>query len=68
MSGLSITIGQLIRNERQKKKISQEHLALRCGIDRSYMGRIERGQVNVTVEKLYLIASILDIEVKKLLP
>ncbi|ERS01166.1 hypothetical protein Q674_13810 [Acinetobacter sp. COS3] len=32
------------------------------------MGRIERGQVNVTVEKLYLIASILDIEVKKLLP
>ena len=68
MSELSITIGQLIRNERQKKKISQEHLALRCGIDRSYMGRIERGQVNVTVEKLYLIASILDIEVKKLLP
>ncbi|WP_442768960.1 helix-turn-helix domain-containing protein [Acinetobacter bohemicus] len=68
MSELSITIGQLIRKERQKKKISQEHLALRCGIDRSYMGRIERGQVNVTVEKLYLIASILDIEVKKLLP
>ncbi len=68
MSELSITVGQLIRKERQKKKISQEHLALRCGIDRSYMGRIERGQVNVTVEKLYLIASILDIEVKKLLP
>ena len=68
MSELSITIGQLIRKERQKKKISQEHLALRCGIDRSYMGRIERGEVNVTVEKLYLIASILDIEVKKLLP
>ncbi|WP_312584495.1 helix-turn-helix transcriptional regulator [Acinetobacter sp.] len=68
MSDLSIIIGQLIRNERQKKKISQEYLALKCGIDRSYMGRIERGEVNVTVEKVYIIASILEIDVKTLLP
>jgi transcriptional regulator with XRE-family HTH domain len=68
MSGLSITIGQLIRNERQKKKISQESLALKCGIDRSYLGRIERGEVNLTVEKLYEIANALEVETKSLLP
>ena len=68
MSELSITIGQLIRKERQKNKISQEHLALRCGIDRSYMGRIERGEVNLTVEKLFEIAQVLKISPKDLLP
>lgn len=68
MSELSITIGQLIRNQRVQQKITQEALALQCGIDRSYMGRIERGEVNITVEKLYEIASVLEIKVKELLP
>lgn len=68
MSELSIKIGQLIRTKRKERNITQESLSLRCGIDRSYMGRIERGEVNITVEKLYLIASILEIDVKKLLP
>lgn len=68
MSDLSIVIGQLIRNQRIKKKISQESFALKCGIDRSYMERIERGEANITVENLYLITSILEIDVKKLLP
>lgn len=68
MPDLSIKIGQLIRNERQKKKISQEYLALKCGIDRSYLGRIERGEVNLTVDKLYDIANALDIDIRILLP
>ncbi|HGW4401047.1 TPA: helix-turn-helix domain-containing protein [Acinetobacter nosocomialis] len=68
MSELSIAIGQLIRNKRTELKITQESLALQCGIDRSYMGRIERGEVNLTVEKLYEIASTLEINAKELLP
>lgn len=55
MLELSIEIGQLIRKKRIEKKITQEALALQCGIDRSYIGRIERGEVNLTVEKLYEI-------------
>ena len=51
MSELSVSIGQLIRNRRTQLKLTQESLALQCGIDRSYMGRIERGEVNLTVEK-----------------
>lgn len=68
MSELSLSIGQLIRKQRTEHKITQESLALQCGIDRSYMGRIERGEVNLTVEKLYEIASVLGISVKELLP
>lgn len=68
MSELSIAIGQLIRSKRSEKNLTQESLSLQCGIDRSYMGRIERGEVNLTVEKIYEIASILEISPKDLLP
>ena len=68
MSELSIKIGQLIRNRRLQLKMTQESLGLQCGIDRSYMGRIERGEVNLTVEKIYEIASVLKISPKELLP
>ena len=68
MSELSIKIGQLIRNRRLQLKMTQEALALQCGIDRSYMGRIERGEVNITVEKLYEIALALESSPKELLP
>ena len=67
MSDLSITVGQLIRNARLKKEISQEKLALICDIDRSYLGRIERGEVNITIEKLYELSSALEMDAKDLL-
>ncbi|MFA3091763.1 helix-turn-helix domain-containing protein [Acinetobacter pittii] len=41
MSELSTEIGRLLRKKRAEKKITQEALALQCGIDRSYLGRIE---------------------------
>lgn len=68
MSELSIEIGQLIRNQRLQLNMTQESLALHCGIDRSYMGRIERGEVNITVEKIYEIAFVLKVSAKDLLP
>ncbi|TCB60964.1 helix-turn-helix domain-containing protein [Acinetobacter terrae] len=68
MTELSLAIGQLIRSKRLERNITQEMLSLQCGIDRSYMGRIERGEVNLTVEKLYEIATVLEISAKDLLP
>jgi transcriptional regulator with XRE-family HTH domain len=68
MQDLSIKIGQLIRKKRKEKQISQEKLALLCNIDRSYLGRIERGEVNITVLKLYEIAEVLKTNAKELLP
>lgn len=65
---LALTIGTNIREIRKNKSISQEQLALLTTIDRSYLGRIERGEVNITVEKLYQISNTLQIDPKMLLP
>ena len=48
--------------------MSQEQLALLCNMDRSYLGRIERGEVNPTLEKIYELSSFLDVEVVDILP
>lgn len=68
MSELTVAFGLKVREQRKLKKLSQERLALLCNIDRSYMGRIERGEVNVTLEKIYELAIALEVEVKTLLP
>jgi len=68
MSELTIQFGQLVRKYRKERNMSQEQLALLCNMDRSYLGRIERGEVNPTLEKLYELAKSLDVNVKDLLP
>ena len=68
MSELTIQFGQLVRKYRKEKNMSQEQLALLCNMDRSYLGRIERGEVNPTLEKIYELASSLAITPKELLP
>ena len=68
MSELTISFGLKVREQRKLKKLSQEKLALLCNIDRSYMGRIEMGEVNITLEKLYELAEALDLNAKDLLP
>ncbi|CAO1660020.1 helix-turn-helix domain-containing protein [Halomonas sp. NPDC076908] len=68
MGELAKTLGQNIREERKKKGFSQDAFALAAGIDRSYIGRVERGEVNITVEKLYEIAAVLQCEPASLLP
>ena len=67
MSELTVSFGLKVREQRKLKKLSQERLALLCNIDRSYMGRIERGEVNITLEKIYEIARALEIDPKELI-
>jgi hypothetical protein len=47
--------------------ISQEQLALRTGLDRSYMGGVERGDNNVTLLKTHIIAKTLGLTLLELL-
>lgn len=68
MNKLSKLIGNNIRNRRKNLRMNQEMLALLAEIDRSYMGRIERGEVNLTVDKLYQICVVLKCEAADLLP
>ncbi len=68
MSDLAKALGKKVREARKAKGISQDGLALVCKVDRSYMGRIERGEANITVEKLYQIVESLGCDPRCLLP
>ena len=68
MSELTIQFGLLVRKYRKERNMSQEQLALLCNMDRSYLGRIERGEVNKKKKKIYELAKSLDVNVKDLLP
>ena len=49
-------VGQRIRELREKKGWSQEKLAEHADLDRTYIGRIERGEKNIGLENLVKIA------------
>lgn len=68
MKDLAIQFGAKLREERKRRGISQEKVALLTEIDRSYMGRIERGEVNITLEKAYQLAEALGCDMRVLLP
>ena len=68
MGSLALKIGQNISNIRKKQGVAQEQLALIAGLDRSYMGRIERGEGNVTVKVIYGLAEALSCDISELLP
>jgi transcriptional regulator with XRE-family HTH domain len=68
MDNLAVKVGEKVRSVRKEKGFSQESLALHAKLDRSYMGRIERGEANITLEMLYQLAKVLDCEAKELLP
>lgn len=61
-----LAFGKRVREVRKKQGISQEKLAELAGIDRSYMGNIERGEKNVTLKKVYEICDALDIDITEL--
>ncbi len=48
--------GFAVRKQREARRFSQEAFAKHIGIDRSYQGRIERGEVSVTLRKISLVA------------
>ena len=51
MSDIAKTIGQRIRNYRTQKGLSQEKLAELSGCHATYIGQLERGEKNATLEK-----------------
>lgn len=54
-------LGAAIRNLRRSKGMTQEELALRCDLDLTWIGRIERGQANPTWTTTKRIARELDV-------
>ncbi|WP_233838743.1 helix-turn-helix domain-containing protein [Paraburkholderia sp. ZP32-5] len=60
-------LGAALRQYRRDQGWSQEALAYATGIDRSHMGRIERGERNLTILNLVRIADALKCPPSKLL-
>lgn len=55
-------VGTNIRKLRNSRKLSQEELAHRAGIDRSYLSEIENGHKNVGIVVLHQIATALGVK------
>lgn len=60
-------VGAAIRRVRKSLGLSQEALALETGLDRSYVGGVERGEQNLTLVSLTRIASTLRLAPSELL-
>ncbi len=55
-----------MKKYRTEKKLSQEDLADKAGLHRTYISSVERGQRNVSLKNIGKIAKALEIEVYKL--
>lgn len=66
MSEMSKFIGQRIRNYRNQQKLSQEKLADISGCHPTYIGQLERGEKNATLESIEKIASALGVSLSEL--
>lgn len=62
-----IKFGNKVREERLKKRISQEALAEKAGVHRTYIGMIERAEKNITLKNIEKIAKALNVKISKLL-
>ena len=66
MSDIAKVIGQRIRNYRTTAGLSQEKLAELSGCHPTYIGQLERGEKNATIESIEKIVSALNISLSKL--
>ena len=66
MSDIAKAVGQRIRNYRTQKGLSQEKLAELSGCHPTYIGQLERGEKNATLESIERITVALGITLSKL--
>lgn len=59
--------GQRVRKLRKKAGLSQEAFAGKCGLDRTYIGGIERGERNVALRNLRVIARALGMSISQMM-
>ena len=62
-----LRFGHRVRELRKAKGFSQESFAEHCGLDRSYMGGIERGERNVALRNVEIIAKALGLTISELM-
>jgi transcriptional regulator with XRE-family HTH domain len=63
---LNIAFGQRMSKLRKEAGLSQEQFAFKCGIDRTYIGALERGEKSPTLNTINKIAIALKISISEL--
>jgi len=61
-----IKFGKKVREIRVRQNLSQEKLATKAGVHRTYIGMIERAEKNITLENIEKVAKALGLSVKEL--
>jgi transcriptional regulator with XRE-family HTH domain len=64
MANIKTKFGTRVRMLRTKKGLSQEAFADLCGLHRTYIGAIERGERNISLENIEKIARALGVNVQ----
>jgi transcriptional regulator with XRE-family HTH domain len=62
-----VLLAMNLRRLRAQRGMSQEALADRAGIHRTYLGSVERGQRNIAIDNICRLASALEVDVRELL-
>ncbi|MFZ2153009.1 MAG: helix-turn-helix transcriptional regulator [Microgenomates group bacterium] len=62
-----VKFGQSVRQEREKQGLSQEELANKAKVHRTYIGMIERAEKNITLANIEKIANALKMKISNLL-
>ena len=65
-NGVMAAFGHCVRELRTKRGLSQEALASACGLDRTYIGGVERGERNISLVNIHKIADALHVPVREL--
>ena len=66
MDRLLASFGSRVRTLRLAAEISQEELAMRAGLDRTYVGGVERGERNLTLVNINRLADALGVHPRDL--
>ncbi len=53
-----------VKKYRQKSKLKREELSLALGFDNSYISKLEKEKINITIDKMELIAEYFNVPVK----
>ena len=54
--------GRKVRLLRRKRGLSQQDFALQCGLDRTYIGSVERGERNISLVNIHKLAAALGVK------
>lgn len=65
-TNVNIAFGKRVAELRKNVGYSQEQFAFKCGVDRTYIGVIERGEKSPTLNTIDKIASVLGISKSEL--